>query len=86
MKNLLTLPILIAALAVSGCTGITKTKDGDISYRNGIFNKTFSELQYTEERTTNGIAKIAVKIKGYESDATKMVEATARGVAAGLKP
>lgn len=78
--------LIIAVLAITGCTGIKKSADGEINYRNGLFNKTFSELQYTEERTTNGVAKISVKIKGYESDGTKLVEATARGVAAGLKP
>lgn len=81
-----TLSLLLVALVFVGCTGITKTKDGDITYRNGLFNKTFSELQYAEERATNGASKITVKIKGYESDGTKLVEATARGVAAGLKP
>lgn len=78
--------LIIAVLAITGCTGIKKSADGQINYQNGLFNKTFSELQYTEERTTNGVAKISVKIKGYESDGTKLVEATARGVAAGLKP
>ena len=78
--------LIITVLALTGCTGIKKSADGEINYRNGLFNKTFSELQYTEERTTNGVAKITVKIKGYESDGTKLVEAAARGVAAGLKP
>ena len=77
--------IAIACVAV-GCTQITKNADGTVSYKNGLFNKTFSELEYTEIRTTNGVATTKVRVKGYESDGTKLVEATARGVAQGLAP
>jgi len=76
--------LIIAVLAITGCTSVEKdSKTGAIKYRNGIFNKSFSELEYTEERSTNGVSKTSVKVKGYQSDATAIVKAATEGAVSG---
>ena len=72
--------LIIAILAVTGCTSVEKDpKTGAIKYRNGIFNKSFSELEYGG-RSTNGVSKNIREGEGYQSDATAIVKAATEGL------
>lgn len=68
--------ILLLALC-GGCTSATyQSGETKIVYKNGIFQKQFSELSLN----TNG----TIMIKGYQSEAASLVKAAADGVATGL--
>lgn len=71
--------LIIAILAVTGCTSIT-TPDGS-TYRNTIFTKTFSELDIEK---TSGTNTTKVHIKGFVSEAASTAKAIAEGVTSGL--
>jgi hypothetical protein len=74
---------LLAIATLTGCTGL-KSPDG-WEYKNGIFQKQFSEL--TIEKTTSGTnSTFKAVVKGWKSDGAAMAEAVASGVAKGLKP
>ncbi len=76
---------LIGIGLVMGLCGCTDVKLNGIGrYRNGLFTKNFAELS-VKTTGTNGVTT-EVRVKGYNSTAEGLVEAAAKGVAAGLKP
>ena len=88
MKTAVLLAVLAASIGV-GCTGFKKnSKNGTFSYMNGLFEKQFSEGEYTEEiRNTNGVVKkVTLKLKGYQSDGAGIARAVAKRIAAGANP
>lgn len=87
MKKLIALAVVAAVL--TGCTAFKKnSKTGEFSYRNGLFEKQFSEGEYTEEyRDTNGVIKKAtLKLKGFQSEGAGIARAVAEGLASGANP
>jgi len=77
MKNLFT---LIGAIALAGCTGL-KSPDG-WEYKNGLFNKQFSELTIVKE--VNGSNMVfRAHVKGWTSDGAAIAGAVAEGVTRG---
>lgn len=80
MNKLRKLITLIGAVAITGCTGL-ESPDG-WKYRNGLFNKQFSEL--TIEKTTSGTnTTFKASVKGWKSDGAAIAEAVAEGVTKG---
>ena len=73
MKRLKTIG---ACCLLAGCTTANYSPSTGIKYKNFFFQKQFSELSIN----TNG----TVTLKGYQSEANQLIEATARGVATGL--
>lgn len=68
---------LLPLLLLTGCTTATYKKgDSVITYKNNIFQKSFSELSLSADGT--------LVIKGYQSEAASIAKATAEGVASGL--
>jgi hypothetical protein len=84
-KQSLALLAFALALAGSGCTSISKTRDG-WKYSNGLFSKTAQSIAI--EGGTNGTYK--VRVEGYRSEADAIVglarEAIALGKAAAPVP
>ena len=77
MKQLVKIAMFLPLTFVFvGCTTVQSPTGW--KYSNFGFQKTFSELRVE----TNG----TMVVKGYVSDATKLAEAVATGVASGLKP
>ena len=76
--------ILIAlaagALAVTGCTSVKSPAGWE--YRSTIFQKQIDTIDLTGN--TNGA--YTLRVKGYRSDTTAMIESVAAGVAKGLNP
>ena len=65
---------LVCILLLTGCTTATYEKgDSKITYKNNIFQKSFSELSLDANGT--------LIIKGYQSEAASIARATAEGVA-----
>lgn len=71
---------VIVGATLCGCTGL-ESPDG-WKYRNGLFNKQFSELTIVKETSgTNTVFKAVVK--GWKSDGAAIAEAVAEGVIKG---
>lgn len=73
MKRIIT--AVIAALTLTSCTSITKSKDG-WTYTSFLNRKTIQTLEVT---ATGGI-----KMQGYESTQAENLKAVAEGVATGM--
>lgn len=81
MKTLKFLTLIVASAAlVVGCTSIKSPAGWE--YRSTIFQKQIDGIELTGN--TNGA--YALKVKGYRSDTTAMIESVAAGVAKGLNP
>ena len=71
------LKYLFLAALLAGCTSATyQNGDNKITYKNSVFQKSFSELSLG----TNG----TLSIKGYQSEAASIAKATAEGVVTAL--
>jgi len=69
-------------LACTGCTSIDSPVIG--KYRNGLFNKQFSELTVQQTITATGTNTIVI-LKGWKSDGAAIAEAAAHGAVTALK-
>lgn len=71
---------LLALATLTGCTGL-KSPDG-WEYKNGIFQKQFSELAI--EKTISGTnMTFKAVVKGWKSDASAIAEAVSEGITKG---
>lgn len=71
---------LLAIITLTGCTGL-KSPDG-WEYKNGLFQKQFSEL--TIEKTTSGTnVTFKAVVKGWKSDGAAIAEAVSEGITKG---
>lgn len=76
---------LVAVCCIIACTGCT-TIDSPVigKYRNGLFNKQFSELTVQQTITATGTNTIVI-LKGWKSDGAAIAEAAAHGAVTALK-
>jgi len=63
--------LFIIPLIVPACTSLAINNDGSGKYRNGLFQKQFSEMSYSKA----GSNSITLTVKGYKSDAAQFVQA-----------
>ena len=73
--------ILLIWLFLTGCTTVTyPTSEGQVMYLSFLTDRKFGGMRITLKNGTE------VELQDYTSEQSKVAEAVARGVAAGLKP
>jgi hypothetical protein len=80
MKKLKIAALVVAAVGIVGCTSVKSPAGWE--YRSSIFQKQIDTIELSGH--TNG--NYTLKVKGYRSDSTAMIESVAAGVAKGLNP
>jgi hypothetical protein len=79
-KKLILIALAVLALGATGCTSVKSPAGWE--YRSSIFQKQIDTIELSGH--TNG--NYTLKVKGYRSDTSAMIESVAAGVAKGLNP